>query len=176
MKALYIDLETTGLVTYNARICQIGLIWEHGGFTDEKSILINPMIPIPQEASKIHKITDDMVQSAQTFADIAPKLKSLFDKADIIVGYNIINYDYPILAYEFLRCGIELDQPQLVDVYKLWQQLEKRKLKDAFRRFVGEEMDEDGSHNALYDIKATKKVLEGMMKSYNFTIDDCLGL
>jgi len=173
MKVLYIDIETTGLITYHARICQIGIVWEHDGFVDEKSILINPTIPIPEEATRVHKIKDEDVQYAQTFKEIAPKLKSLFDKADVVIGYNIEAYDMPIIMYEFLRCGIELDEVKIIDVYKLWTKLEKRRLKDAYKRFIGDDM--DGAHDALNDIKATKKVLEGMMKSYNFNINDCIG-
>ena len=41
--------------------------------------------------------------------------------------------------------------------------------------FAGAGDDMDGAHDALNDIKATKKVLEGMMKSYNFNINDCIG-
>lgn len=174
MKALYIDIETTGLIIYQARICQIGLIWDNDSFSDEKSILINPLVPIPEQASKVHKITDDMVQNAQTFSEIAPKLKTLIDKADVIIGYNIIAYDWPIIKYEFFRAGIDIEDKPFIDVYKIWNQLEKKKLKDAYKRFVGDDM--SGAHDALVDIQATKKVLEGMMKSYNFNMNDCIGL
>jgi DNA polymerase-3 subunit epsilon len=174
MKKLYIDIETTGLITYQARICQIGLIWETDDFTDEKSILINPTIIIPENATKIHKITNEMVHNAQTFCDISLKLKSLFDKADCVIAYNGVNYDIPILKYEFLRCGIDLEFNNIVDPYLVWNKMEKKKLKDAYKRFVGEEL--DGAHDALIDIQATKKVLENMCKIYNCKIEDLINL
>ena len=33
----------------------------------------------------------------------------------------------PIIMYEFLRCGIELDEVKIIDVYKLWTKLEKER-------------------------------------------------
>ena len=64
--------------------------------------------------------------------------------------------------YEFLRCGIELDEVKIIDVYKLCTKLEKRRLKDAYKRFIGDDM--DGAHDALNDIKATKKELIKLIK------------
>ena len=38
-----------------------------------------------------------------------------------------------LTQYHILRCGIELDEVKIIDVYKLWTKLEKRRLKDAYK-------------------------------------------
>jgi len=159
MKLLFIDLETTALEVQNAKIMQIGLIYQN----KERSILINPLVQIPQEASNIHKITDDMVLNAPTFSELANPILNIIKDCDAIVGYNCRRYDIPILYIEFLRCGIEMPQKLIIDVYEQISEIERsRKLKDVYLRLVGEKL--DGAHDALVDIRATKKVYEEILK------------
>lgn len=159
MKQLFIDIETTSLETYKARICQIGLIYED----INKTILINPGISIPPETSKIHGIYNHMVQNAQTFQDISKSLFNIINKCDSIVGYNIRKYDWPILYIEFLRCGIELPNKTLIDVYELVDSYEpNKKLNSVYLRYFGENI--QNAHDAGSDILATKKIYEYILK------------
>lgn len=159
MKLLFIDLETTSLEVQKAKIVQIGLIYQN----KEKSILVNPTIQIPQEATNVHKITDQMVLNSPTFSDISKPLLSLINDCDAIVGYNIRKYDWPILYIEFLRCGIELPHKTIIDVYELISEIERsRKLKDVYLRLIGEKLED--AHDALIDITATKKIYEEILK------------
>jgi DNA polymerase-3 subunit epsilon len=159
MKQLYIDLETTGLEVQKARICQIGLIY----LNKEKSILINPTIHIPQEASNIHKIYDEMVLNSPTFADISKPLYKLILDCDFVIGYNIRKYDWLILYIEFLRIGIELPHKPIIDVYEQVKLFEPtKKLKDVYLRYFNKQL--ENSHSALEDIIATKKVYEYLLK------------
>jgi len=152
---LYIDIETTGLDPTKARIVQIGLIYKN----KSKSILINPMIPIPEDASRIHHIYDKDVEHSPNFEKVSSFLLSLIEECDCVVGYNNRKYDWIILYIEFLRIGITLpDKPQL-DVLELVQSFENtRKLSDVYLRYFSERL--DGNHDALNDITATKKILE----------------
>lgn len=159
MKILFIDLETTALEVQKARICQIGLIYQN----KERSILINPTIQIPQEASNIHKIYDDMVLNSPTFADMANPLLNIINDCDAIAGYNCKRYDIPILYIEFLRLGIEMPHKPIIDVYEQISEIERsRKLKDVYLRLTGNKL--DGAHDALVDIRATKTVYEEILK------------
>jgi DNA polymerase-3 subunit epsilon len=159
MKQLYIDLETTALEVQKARICQIGVIY----LNKEKSILINPTIHIPQEASNIHKIYDEMVLNSPTFADISKPLYKLILDCDFIVGYNCRSFDIPILYIEFLRCGIEMPNKSIIDVYEQVKLFEPtKKLKDVYLRYFNKQL--ENSHSALEDIIATKKVYEYLLK------------
>ena len=172
MRKLFIDIETTGLCLYTARICQIGIIWEDGDFMDQKSILVNPGVLIPEAATNVHKITNSLVGDKPYFKDIANKLKSLINKSDIIIAYNGIAYDIPILKYEFLRCGIDIEFNNIVDPYLVWNKMEKKKLKDYYYRFTGSQL--ENAHDAIYDIMATRDALEGMCKAYNCKIEDLI--
>lgn len=64
---LFIDTETTGLDN-KAEIVEIAIV-----DMDENIIfetLIKPSVPIPAQATAIHGITNDMVSSAPSFADV----------------------------------------------------------------------------------------------------------
>jgi DNA polymerase-3 subunit epsilon len=47
--------------------------------------LVKPTIPIPPFVTTIHGITDAHVVDAPTFADIYPRLKSIFDGRPVVV-------------------------------------------------------------------------------------------
>jgi DNA polymerase-3 subunit epsilon len=159
MKQLFIDIETTSLEIYKARICQIGLIY--GDIN--KTILINPGISIPPETSKIHGIYDHIVKDAPTFQSVSNTLLNIINNSSSIIGYNIRKYDWPILYMEFLRCGIELPHIPLIDVYELVDSYEpNKKLNSVYLRYFGENI--KGAHDAGNDILATKKIYEYILK------------
>ena len=65
---LIVDTETTGLRASD-RACDIALVrFERGKQVAAVDSLINPLMPIPAEASAIHHITDDMVTDAPSMA------------------------------------------------------------------------------------------------------------
>lgn len=167
MNLLYIDLETTGIETHRARIVQIGIIYKG----QSKSILVNPTIPIPPEASNIHKIFDSDVKGAPTFSDISNKILTLIEECDCIVGYNSDSFDIPILYTELLRCGKHMPIVPSIDIYQMWLKVEKgRKLSNAYFRFFGENF--YNSHSAKNDIEASKKVMEEMVRLYKLNLTD----
>lgn len=96
-----IDTETTGLDD-RARIVSIGVI----RVEDRKpkvliNTLINPQQPIPGSATKIHHITDDMVQDAPTFPAVYPAIVDALT-AVAWVGYNV-HFDHNIIRQECER-------------------------------------------------------------------------
>lgn len=90
------DVETTGFGN-DPRIVEIAAIrledWEP---VEEFHTLVNPEMPIPWSASKVHQITDGMVSDAPTFAEIAPRLGWFFQDA-VALGHNIFSYDLRVL-------------------------------------------------------------------------------
>ncbi len=159
---VFVDIESTGLCLYKARIIQIGLIC--GDKT--KTILLNPGIDIPSDSTYVHGITNQMVKDCPTFADIATKLQKLIESADCLIGYNIAAYDANILYMEFLRCGIDLKMPNVLDIYNLVRDLEQsKKLKDVYLRYFVERL--EGGHDALVDILATKRIYEHILEKFN---------
>jgi DNA polymerase III epsilon subunit-like protein len=104
-----LDTETTGLHD-SARIVEIAVLGINGDVILDS--LVNPGVPIPPEATKIHRITDDMVKTAPTFSDLLAKLTAA------LTGRKVIVYNQ---AFDRRRLAIELDRyykAQLVNLEK----------------------------------------------------------
>ena len=161
---VFFDLETTGVDIYNDRIIQIGAIRiEPDGTKTEKEWLVNPGVPIPKSSSAIHGITDDMVQDKPRLGDIADELSVFFADADI-GGYNVKNFDLPLLSVEFGRIGLPFDSEtiNIVDAMALFRILEPRTLTAAYKKFCGKELVD--AHDAMADIRASLDVLHGQLE------------
>lgn len=155
---IYFDIESTGVETESARIVELACIkYNPDGTQEEKTILVNPTIPIPKEASDVHNITDEMVKDKPTFKQYAQAIRDWFKDCDL-AGFNSNNYDVPLLSAEFERAGLEgIDwNPNLFDVLTLYRNLFPNTLSDVYKRLTGEEL--EGAHGALADITATKVI------------------
>src|SRR6266542_2293829 len=100
-----LDFETTGIHPQVDRIVQMGVckVYPNGEYKEWES-LINPTIPIPEEAIETHGITNEMVREAPTFRELYPKIAKAMEGCDLC-GYNVANYDVRILIAEFARHG-----------------------------------------------------------------------
>lgn len=163
---VYFDTESSGTDTNKDRIVQIAAIKIHpNGKTEEKNYLINPEIPIPEEASEIHGITNEMVKDAPTFKQLAVGIRDWFAGCDI-GGFNSDSFDVLLLLAEMNRAGVEFSTEgvNFVDVRKVFQKLYPNTLSDIYYRFFGKEL--EGAHNALMDVIATKEILEYMLAQH----------
>ena len=164
---VFFDLETTGVDPFTDRIVQLAAIkFIPDGSRSEINWLFNPGMPIPKGASDVHGITDDMVADKPAFGDFAAELSALFDGADF-GGYNVKNFDMPLLLTEFDRIGLSLDPEAIlvVDAMKIFQVKEPRTLTAAYKKYCGKELVD--AHDALADIKASVAVFEGQMTYYD---------
>lgn len=76
-----IDFETTGLVPGIDAVCQVAIVRIEGRkLTEQATSWINPGIEIPEEATKVHGLTDDMVKDSPTLAEF------FADSAHVIDG------------------------------------------------------------------------------------------
>lgn len=164
---VFFDIESTGLNVIRDRILQIALIKyrKNGAEPEELSMLINPGIPISEEAMSIHGITPQDVARKPVFAQVAEQIHAFIGDADL-AGYNISRFDVPMLLEEFDRVGIrfDVDNRRLVDVQRIFYKMEPRNLKAALRFYC--EKDFDDAHDALADVKATIDVFKGQLKMY----------
>ena len=82
------DLETTGLDPRLDRIAEIGAIkFDNRGLIARFSTLVNPGIPMPPEAGRVNKITDEMLAGKPGIGEVMPDFLS-FIKNAIIIAYN----------------------------------------------------------------------------------------
>lgn len=163
---VFLDLEATGLHVIKDRIVQIALIkLTPDGGSEERSLLINPGMPIPPDAQAVHGISDEQVADKPSFREVAGELFAFIGEADL-AGYNSNRYDIPMLMEEFGRAGLDfqIDRRRLIDAQTIFYKMEPRTLPAALQ-FYCEETLED-AHDALADVRATLKVLKGQIARY----------
>lgn len=162
----FIDLETTGTNPGTDRIVEIAVVKIlPDGSKSVKRKIINPEIPVPQAASDIHGITDEMVKDAPAFRQVANEFRQMLDGCDI-AGYNSNRFDIPLLVEEFLRVEVDFDMKgrKLVDVQKIFHQMEPRTLSAAYKFYCNKNL--DGAHSAEIDATATYEILEAQLGKY----------
>lgn len=165
------DLETTGLSITLDRIVEIAYLKIlPDGSVFKGDWLINPEMSIPAEAVAIHGITDEKVKDEPTFKDRALELWEIFNGC-YYSGFNIVNYDLPLLKREFLRAGRDFDyaNAKIIDAKTIYHFMEPRTLSAAYKFYCEKEHEE--AHSALADVEATAKILTKQLEKYSETRD-----
>ena len=97
-----LDVETTGRDASVDRVVEIGIaVGRHGDVIARYNWLVNPGIPIPEEVSKIHGITDEMVADKPRFGAIAAEVAAAL-RGCVPAAYNAL-FDRAFLMGEFSR-------------------------------------------------------------------------
>ncbi len=171
-----IDLETTGVKAQTSGIVELALeIMAPQKPTKTYRTLVNPMMPIPPEATAIHGITNALVADAPTFAQLADNLLKGFDGCDFC-GYSV-RFDLEQLAEEFKRANKPWSYGGacIIDAFRVWQLAEGRTLSHAVDRWlkgsaqvsdieIETELGDSGkAHNALWDIQMSTRVLAAQL-------------
>lgn len=191
-----IDLETTSADPSRARIVQFAAVSRCPGWLPspgvESNFLVDPGCPIPESATKIHRITDEMVRGKQTLAQRAPALLELLGKTcqpgACVVGFNVRKYDLPLLQHALAEMGFVAGcNPMVLDVLDLvsWyhRELPSRKLADVANYFgvpfaadakwdfdqPTSESAKDKAHDALSDVRASFRVLDAIRERLNIS-------
>lgn len=164
---VFFDLEATGLNVIRDRIVQVAMVkyFKNGNEPEELSMLINPGIPISEEAMNVHGITPKDLANKPTFAQAADEIYSFIGDADL-AGYNSNRFDIPLLMEEFARVGIDfdVDHRRTIDVQRIFYRMEPRTLRAALKFYCDQDLED--AHDALADVKATVDVLKGQLKRY----------
>ena len=167
---VFLDLETTGLQIIRDRIVQIALIKypANGGEPIEMQMLINPGIPIGEEATAVHGITADDLRDKPTFQQVGHQIYDFIGDADL-GGYNSARFDIPMLTEEFARIGIQLDMSKRrqIDVQRIFYKMEPRTLRAAMQFYCGQVLSD--AHDAMADVRATVEVFKGQLNMYENT-------
>ena len=160
------DLETTGINTAKDRIVEMSIIRvEPDGTEILKTWRVNPEMPIPLEASKVHGIYDDDVKDEPTFKEIAHEVFEMIQDADL-AGFNSNRFDVPLLAEELLRAEIDFDLKtnNLIDIQNIFHKMEPRNLTAAYRFYCDGDL--TNAHSAEADTKATYEILKAQLEKY----------
>lgn len=168
-----LDVETTGVDVEEDRIVQLAvtrLLIEGGAVHHE--LMLNPGIPIRDEAFRVHGIRDADVADLARFGERADEIWSMLSDADIC-GYNMLKFDIPLIQAEFRRCQhaeLELEGIRLIDPMVIFAVLEPRTLIQALLFYCGAQ--HDTAHDATGDVSATVRVLLAQMGRYGKGIDE----
>ena len=162
----FIDIEGTGTDPANSRIVELAVVKVMpDGETRRWSKRYNPTIPIPPEATEVHGIMDADVADCPTFGSEARLIHYGLMSCDL-AGYNLRNYDIPLLWEEFYRADInwDLSKTRIIDVEKIFKKREPRTLAAAVEFYCHRE--HSGAHGALADAGATLEVFLGQQEAY----------
>jgi DNA polymerase III epsilon subunit family exonuclease len=108
-----IDVETTGLKAAKSNVLQLGMVFfKDMKVVDRKNYFFNPGVSIPENITKINRITNDMVKYSPFFADICEEISDLFEDTGV-VGHNI-TFDLDMLGAEFKRVGGYYFEPDII--------------------------------------------------------------
>lgn len=105
-KAMFIafDTETTGLDPLSGRIVEIGAIkFDSRGIVARYDVLINPEMPMPEEAGKVNGITDEMLEGKPLIAAVFPDFFDFIGNG-ILVAHNA-PFDVSYVNAELQRMG-----------------------------------------------------------------------
>lgn len=168
---IWFDLETTGKSTTKDRIVSLSAIKTNQSLDilEKKKILVNPTINIPEEATAIHKITNEMVIGLKGFNSYARGIAAYFN-GSILGGYNIAKFDIPILSEELLRCDLELSVEEIIDGCDIFHKREPRNLEAALKFYCGKIL--EGAHDAENDNIASIDVFRGQIQKYDLKINE----
>jgi len=115
-----LDLETTGFSSKRDRIVEIGAIrFGVDGIAVTNSWLINPGMPIPASAERVHGISDKMVAKAPSFGSVYPEIKEFIGVATLL-AHNA-GFDVRFLAAECSRAGVTLLDNRYIDTLGLFR-------------------------------------------------------
>ena len=112
------DTETTGVSVHEDRIVTAALVVRGGGRPDRTfSYLLNPGVPIPPEATAVHKVTDERVQAdgadpKQALDEIATHLAAALRYGMPVIAFNH-SYDWSVLHYDLVRNGLPTVEERL---------------------------------------------------------------
>jgi len=173
---VFIDIESTGKNKYQDRIVELTILTVSPDGTESCwTERINPEVPIPAAATKIHGITDDDVKHKPKFRDSMGAIRELLAYGDI-AGFGIKNFDMPLLEAEFHRAGAEFScrNYRILDPMVIYHQKEPRDLAAAYRKYCGKEL--INGHSSEADARASREVLDCQLEKYTDLPADINGL
>jgi len=160
------DVETTGLSPVDGdRIVEIAALKIKGSqVVDQFHSLVNPQRHMPEQATRVNNITDEMLLTAPLAVDILPDMIQFIGGA-CVAGHNV-RFDLNFLCYELALIGRRLnDQTPAVDTLKMARDLlpylSNHKLA-YLARSLGVTVDQ--THRAMADVQLTVAVFLRLME------------
>ena len=157
-----VDLETTGGIPKRDRITEVAIIVFDGEhIVNEYQSLVNPERMIPPHITRITGISNDMVEDAPKFYEIAKDIIETIGNA-IFVAHNV-RFDYQFLREEFRSLGFTFTKRKLCSVRlsrKAFPGLKSYALGNLIKYF---NIEVENRHRAYDDAWATTILLKKIL-------------
>jgi DNA polymerase-3 subunit epsilon len=115
MKFAIVDIETTGGAANEARITEIAIFIHDGKqVINQFHSLVNPEREVPRFITGLTGITNEMVESAPLFSEIAEEIFHITNDC-VFVAHNV-NFDYSFIRQEFKNIGIDFKRKKACTV------------------------------------------------------------
>lgn len=182
-----LDVESTGTNPRVDRIVEIGFqMWTAEGMKKEWRSLVNPGVPIPASATKVHGIDSARLRLCNQcgltvgehspidlahpfkqipfFKDLAANLAKGF--ADCDFAGKRVRFDLQIVAAEMHQSGQAWGYAgaRIVDIDRLEQLALPRDLGSLHEKYAGRR--HDGAHGALSDVRASATVITKQLETF----------
>ena len=158
-KYAVVDIETTGQLKTKDRMIQIAImIIEDGEITEQFSSFLNPEMEIPGFIQELTNISNDYVQHAPTFKQIAEDVYDYLSDA-VFVAHNV-EFDFSFIQAELKLAGLPKLYCRKIDTLELCKILlptsDSYQLGDLAKDLS---IDLAKAHRADDDAKATAQLL-----------------
>ncbi len=169
LQAIYYDTETTGIKPEKDRIVEIAAYDPIRDRRFEK--FVNPGCPIPPEATAIHHITNEMVASAPSFAEVGAEFIKFCEGETVLIAHNNDNFDFHFLRLEFERHALKMPPWKFADSLK-WARRYRSDLPRHTLQFLREiyNIAANTAHRALDDVIVLYQIFQLMID--DLSIDD----
>jgi DNA polymerase III subunit epsilon len=161
-RAIYYDTETTGIRPDKDRIVEIAAYDPLNNKSFEQ--LINPGITIPDEATAIHGITQEMVADAPSFSEVGKAFIEFCSGECVLIAHNNDSFDKLFLANEGKRNNLDLPPWQMIDSLK-WARKYRPDLPRHSLQFLRQiyGVAENMAHRALDDVIVLHQIFSVMI-------------
>jgi len=158
-----VDIETTGGSARLERITEIAIYLHDGNrIVQEYSTLVNPERSIPYFITSLTGITNEMVEDAPKFYEVAKRIVEMTEGA-VFVAHNA-RFDYSFIRQEFGMLGYNFKRP-LLDTVALSRKLLPGHKSYSLGKLCSElGIEINGRHRASGDALATVKLLEMLLE------------
>lgn len=162
LRPIYYDTETTGVRSDSDRIVEIAAFDPVLNATFVS--LVNPGIPIPAEATAIHKISNEMVQEAPSFKQVGQQFIDFCQGDVVLIAHNNDSFDKLFLEAEFRRHEVEMPQWKFIDSLK-WSRKYRQDLPRHTLQSLRELFDipANQAHRALDDVMVLCEVFSHLI-------------
>ena len=162
MRPIFYDTETTGLKSKVDKIVEIAA---YDPELDRSFCeFVNPGVPIPPDASSVHGITQEMVESAPDFGEVGRRFAEFCDGDILLIAHNQDGFDIHFIRAEFGRHDIPMPEWKTLDTLK-WARKYRPDLPSHSLQFLREMygIEANNAHRALDDVMVLYKVYLAMI-------------